>query len=127
MAASYSQMFAGRRILIFEDEYLLADETRYRLEQLGAIVVGPTGQIDVALQLIDNEHVDAAILDIHLEGELVFPVAERLVTLDIEFVFASGYDASVLPDKFKGFVLNEKPIDLENIARALFGPKRDLH
>lgn len=127
MANSYTQMFAGRRILIVEDEYLLADETRYQLEQLGAIVAGPTGQIDVALQLIDDEQVDAAILDIHLDGELVFPVAERLLTLNIEFVFASGYDALILPERFRGFVLNEKPIDLENIARALFGPKSDLH
>src|SRR5262249_31837375 len=124
MVQTYSHLFSGQRILIVEDEHLLADEARRELERLGAFVVGPTGRVDLALELVGREEVDAAILDVHLDGELVFPVADRLQELKIPFVFATGYDPSVIPASFSGFVLCEKPIELEHIARALFGPSR---
>lgn len=124
---SYLEAFAGKRILIVEDEYFLADEVRRKLQQLGAQVVGPTPRVDEALMLIDSQAVDAAILDIHLGDELVFPVAERLEHLDVPFIFATGYDASIIPSHFNGFALCEKPVELENIARALFGPAEKRH
>jgi CheY-like chemotaxis protein len=120
--ANYSAKFSGKRILVVEDEYFLADETRRKLQKLGAIVVGPTGRVDRALELIEEEGVDAAILDIQLDGDLVFPVAEKLEELSIPYVFATGYDPSIVPARFNGFILSEKPIDIEHIARALFGP-----
>lgn len=119
----FSAKFAGKRILVVEDEYFLADETRRKLLKLGAVVVGPTGRVDDALLLIEAQAVDAAILDIHLDGDLVFPVAERLEEMGIPYVFATGYDPSIIPNRFNGFAFTEKPIDLEHIARALFGPK----
>ncbi|MDL2406241.1 response regulator [Rhizobium calliandrae] len=124
MSQTYSDLFSGQRILIVEDEYFLADNTRRQLEKLGAIVVGPTGRVDQALEIIGDEEVDGAILDIHLGGELVFPVAERLDELKIPYVFATGYDPSIIPPSFTGFVLCEKPIEIEHIAKALFGPRR---
>jgi CheY-like chemotaxis protein len=124
MSQAYSDLFSGQRILIVEDEYLLADKTRRQLEKLGAIVLGPTGSVDQALELIEDEKVHAAILDIHLCGELVLPVAERLDELKIPYVFATGYDPSIIPSSFSGFVLCEKPIEIEHIAKALFGPRR---
>nr|WP_234794719.1 response regulator [Xaviernesmea oryzae] len=123
---TYIQDFAGKNILIVEDEYFLAAETRKKLEKLGAHVVSPTGRVNEALTLIETEAVDAAILDIHLGDELVFPVAERLAELDIPFVFATGYDPSIIPENFTGFALCEKPTELEAIARELFGPGTDL-
>lgn len=123
MSQNYSHFFSGRRILIVEDEYLLADEARRQLLKLGAIVVGPTARVDQALELIQDEEVDAAILDVHLDGEMVFPVAERLEELQIPYIFATGYDPSVIPERFAGFVLCKKPIEIERIARALFGPR----
>jgi CheY-like chemotaxis protein len=119
--SNYSARFSGKRILVVEDEYFLADETRRKLQKLGATVVGPTGRVDNALELIEEQHIDAAILDIHLDGDLVFPVAEKLETLGIPYVFATGYDPSIIPARFSGFILSEKPIDLEHIAKALFG------
>jgi len=120
----HSALFAGKHILVVEDEYFLADETRRKLQKLGAAVVGPTGHVDEALALIADETIDAAILDIHLAGELVFPVAERLEELHIPYVFATGYNPSIIPARFNGFILSEKPIDLEHIAQALFAPAR---
>ncbi|MDX3927825.1 MAG: response regulator [Shinella sp.] len=119
---SYLRFFKDRRILIVEDEYFLADETRTKLQQLGAVVVGPTGDVAHALELIGDEPVDAAILDVYLDGEMVFPVAEKLQQLGIPYVFATGYDPSIIPEQFTGFVLSAKPIALDHIARALFGP-----
>ena len=111
-------------ILVVEDEYFLADEARRKLQKLGATVVGPVARVDEALELLASEIVDAGILDIHLDGGLVFPVAEKLEELEIPYVFATGYDPSIIPEKFAGFILCEKPIELEQIAKALFGGQR---
>ncbi|MCJ8519094.1 CheY-like chemotaxis protein [Pseudorhizobium tarimense] len=120
---SLLQHFAYKSILIVEDEYFLADETRRKLEHLGSKVIGPTARVSEALDLIGDQQVDAAILDVHLGDELVFPVAERLAELDIPFVFATGYDPSIIPVPYTGFALCEKPTELENIAAELFAPQ----
>lgn len=118
----YLSLFAGKTILIVEDEYFLADETRQKLELLGGTVVGPAANVEDALQLIFSSEIDGAILDVHLGDEFVFPVAEELEAADVPFVFATGYDVSIIPAKFSGFALCEKPTELGKIAFALFGP-----
>jgi len=118
----YLSLFAGKRILVVEDEYFLADETRQKLDHLGAIVVGPAANVEDALRLISSLDIDGAILDVHLGDEFVFPVAEALEAVDVPFVFATGYDAFIIPAKFSGFALCEKPTELGKIASALFGP-----
>lgn len=118
---NYLKLLADKRILVVEDEYFLADETRRQLVALTADVVGPVATVEDAIALIETEVVDGAILDIHLGEEFVFPVADKLEALDIPFVFATGYDPIVVPEKFSGFLLCEKPTELSKIARALFG------
>ncbi|MBB3308816.1 CheY-like chemotaxis protein [Rhizobium sp. BK196] len=117
----HSSLFAGKRVLVVEDEFLLAEDARKELTKLGAIVIGPTPRVDHALSLIKDQQIDAAILDVFLSDALVFPVAERLEELGIPFVFATAYDPSVIPGRFGGYILCEKPIELENIAQGLFG------
>ena len=117
-----SENFAGTKVLVVEDEFLLADDARRALEDLGAAVIGPTPRVDKALQFLRTTQIDAAILDIDLAGELVFPVAEMLQDMGIPFVFASAYETSIIPARYKGFVLSDKPIELERIAQALFAP-----
>ncbi|ARO33762.1 response regulator CheY-like domain-containing protein (plasmid) [Rhizobium sp. NXC14] len=119
MEKGNQKLFSGKRILIVEDEYSLADATRRRLEDLGATVVGPTARVGHALGLIAREHIDAAILDVCLGDELVFAVADELQERHISFVFATGYDRTVIPTRYKGGVLCGKPIDLEKVAAAL--------
>ncbi|AHG45201.1 transcriptional regulator [Rhizobium leguminosarum bv. trifolii CB782] len=121
MENSAIELFAGKRVLIVEDEYFLADETRRKLEKAGATVVGPVAGVTAALELVENEKIDAAILDVHLEGEFVFPVAEELERRNIPFVFATAFDPAIIPVKFTGFSLCEKPTELGKIAEALFG------
>jgi DNA-binding response OmpR family regulator len=118
-------LYAGKRILVVEDEYFLADEVRRKLVDLGAIVIGPVAHVEDALDLIEANAVDAAILDVHLGDEFVFPVAERLDELDVSFVFATGYDPSFIPREFTGFSLCEKPTELGKIANALWGNRNE--
>lgn len=117
---TYSPMFSDKRVLIVEDEDFLADETRRKFRELGAILIGPISDIRNALELIEAENVDAAILDLHLGAESVLPVVETLEKLKLPYLFAIGR-LSVVPVGFTGFTFCEKAIEIEYIARALFG------
>jgi DNA-binding response OmpR family regulator len=111
--------FAGRRILVIEDQYLLADDIRRVLQDLGAHVVGPAPNLARGLQLIDAERIDAAVLDINLGGKDVFPLAEELKSRNVPFVFATGYEHWVLPPHFRGELRLEKPIEVSELVEAL--------
>lgn len=114
------QTLRNCRILIVEDEYLLADDICHALEQAGAIVLGPVPGIDGALALIEAEsHIDAAVLDVNLRGEMVFPVADALVDRNIPFAFATGYDQWTLPDRFAAYPRLEKPFRADKLATNL--------
>ncbi len=111
---------AKRRILVAEDEYLLADELRAALGAVGALVLGPVGTLGDTLRLIDAESlIDGAVLDLNLRGEMVFPAADRLRERDIPFLFATGYDAVRIPSRFEDAARWEKPINTRGIALAV--------
>jgi len=111
-------MLAGRHILVLEDEYLLAMEVVDALEDLGAIVVGPAHRIEVALGLLDGRPMDAALLDVNIDGMPSTPVANRLQDLGVPVVYATGYgmQAEVAP----GSAVIDKPYSREQMAAALF-------
>jgi DNA-binding LytR/AlgR family response regulator len=111
----------GYNILIVEDEYLLADEARAEFEAQGATVVGPAASVEQALQLVKTTKVDAALLDIRLQHDLVFPVAQVLLDKKIPFFFVTGYDALIMPEQFRDVRRFTKPADYRMIARALRG------
>jgi CheY-like chemotaxis protein len=115
------RLFAQKRVLIVEDDYFLADDTRCRLEWLGVHIIGPTSSIPTAVAIAQTHSFDAAILDIHINGELAFPVALELITREIPFVFATGYERVIIPGAFAGYALCTKPLELADIARTLFG------
>lgn len=107
----------GRRILVVEDEYMLADELRTELSDAGAQVLGPVGSLGDAIALIEAEpHIDGAVLDVNLHGEQAYPAADLLVGRGIPFVFATGYDAAAMPDRFAHVVRCEKPVSMAKIA-----------
>ncbi|RWX79343.1 response regulator [Neorhizobium lilium] len=122
---TFLDLYAGKRILVVEDEYFLADEVRRRLTELGATVIGPAANVGDAIELLDTNDIDAAILDVHLGDEFVFPVAERLEEMNVPFVFATGYDPAFIPRQFTGFSLCEKPTELGKIAKALWKGEPD--
>lgn len=120
-------LYRSKHILIVENDYLIADQTRSELERLDALIVGPVPSVELALELVDADKVDAAILDINLDGEKVYPLADILAERDIPFVFATGYETSPMPTKYRGYVLCEKPTELAVIAVALFASHRLNH
>ena len=124
---TYRQMFAGKRLLIVEDEHFLSEGACQKLRELGAILSGPVGKVEDALELIKGKKVDAVILDLHLDAGFAFPIVETLQRLKLPHIFAKGYGPPIVPADFTGFILCEKATEIEHIAKALFGRrKRDL-
>src|SRR3712207_6367004 len=92
------------RVLVVEDEFYIADEMALALQKLGAEVVGPVPTKDKALALLaSEERIDAAILDINLKGQAVYPVADALAERGVPFVFATGYDQAAVPPPTRRF------------------------
>ena len=106
---------APYRILVVEDETLVMLAMEDALSALGCEVIGPTGRLDVALELASNEAIDAALLDVTLRGGKVYAVAERLMARDIPFVLASGYMDWALPDSLQNQPRLHKPFTLEQL------------
>lgn len=110
----------GKRVLVVEDEYLLADDLRDTLEEEGAEVLGPVADTDGAFALIGpGEQVDAALLDINLSGESVFPLADALVERGVPLAFATGYDRQAIPERFAAVARLEKPVRSREIIATL--------
>lgn len=91
MGHDADQFFTGRRLLIVEDELLIALELQTILEQLGGIVVGPAQSVEGALQLLSETTPDAALLDVNLGGDRVTPVAHACRERSIPFALVTGY------------------------------------
>lgn len=112
----------GRTLLLVEDDYWIAQDMVGMLEAGGAVILGPAASVEGAIELIDRtENIDGAVLDINLQGVLAWLVADALLQRGVRFVFASGYDSSVVPAHYSEVVLLQKPITLNKIVHALFG------
>jgi CheY-like chemotaxis protein len=111
----------GLRVLIVEDEYFLAEDLADRFRRLGAEVLGPAGTVAEALRLASNVQIEAAILDVNLRGERVYPVADLLRQRQVPFVFASGYGGELEPESYSGVPRCIKPVDFVALARILAG------
>lgn len=110
----------NRRILVVEDEFMLADELQRELTRAGAVVLGPVPTVEMALGLLAREaDLDGAVLDVNLGGELVYPVADALAGRKVPFVFVTGYDAQVLPPCFAHAPRCEKPVKISALRDAL--------
>jgi len=108
-----------RRILVVEDEALIAMLVEALLADRGHAVVGPASRVAAALTLAEGETLDAAVLDVNLAGETVFPVAEVLTRRGVPVVFLTGYGRLGLPDRFRDFAVVEKPVDPDKLLAAV--------
>jgi two-component sensor histidine kinase len=110
----------ARRVLVVEDSALVAMQVADAVKALGWRVVGPVGGLRAALKLAGGEPLDGAVLDINLDGDLVYPVAQVLQDRGVPFVFATGYvGRSVVPARFNAAPMIEKPFDAGLLQAAL--------
>lgn len=111
-------LLRGRRILIVEDEPLLALELATVLEEAGSVVIGPAGTLEEALNFIANTNLDGVLLDGNLKGRPVDDVAAALAEREIPFVFVTGYGRDSLPATFREMPLLGKPYNQDQLLDA---------
>ena len=107
------------RVLVVEDEAMIAMLVEDMILDFGSEVVGPVAQMNEALGLAREAELDAAILDINVGGAVVFPVAEVLRERGIPFIFATGYGSTGLPPRFLNSPTLPKPFSYDSLADAL--------
>lgn len=103
-------LLTGRRVLLVEDDYFIADDMACQLEARGAEVIGPVASVDAAIELIEHtECIDGAVVDINLQGLMAWPIADALLRRGVPFVFATGYDSASIPTRYAEIVRCENP------------------
>ncbi|MCA0367306.1 MAG: response regulator [Proteobacteria bacterium] len=115
-----TQPLSGRRVLVVEDESLVAMLLETILEDMGCTPVGPASNVDEGEAIArDTVDLDAALLDVNLAGRQVFPVAAVLKARGVPFVFSTGYGESGLPDEWRGNPTIQKPLTEAAVRDAL--------
>jgi CheY-like chemotaxis protein len=116
---SGNESLQGRRVLVVEDELMIAMLVEDMLADLGCAVVGPAHELASALELAKEGGIDAALLDVNLAGQPVFPVADALRAKGIPSIFSTGYGEAGLRDCDAGAPVLQKPFRAGDLARAL--------
>jgi two-component sensor histidine kinase/CheY-like chemotaxis protein len=111
-----------KRVLILEDEGLIAMMMAQTLTELGVTVVGPFSNVRDALTAIERESIDSGILDVNLGGEMADPVAHLLQARNVPFVFMTGYGTEVVASRFPDVTVLQKPIERE-VLEQLFAAR----
>jgi two-component SAPR family response regulator len=109
----------GLRVIVVEDETLLAMLLEDMLAELGCEVLWTAHRVGKALELMAQSAPDAAVLDVNIAGDPVYPVAQALVERDIPFVFATGYGTRGLDDSWRDRPIVQKPFQMEHLSRGL--------
>jgi DNA-binding response OmpR family regulator len=109
----------GVRVLVVEDEYLVAILIEEILESAGCVVMGPIPRLPEALDAAHHDNCDAAVLDVNLAGERINPVADALSERNVPFLFVTGYGASALPSEYAERPRLCKPFRMAELLGAL--------
>lgn len=110
----------GLRLLLVEDEFVLAIGLAEALGDLGAVVLGPVTTVEDALALVERvPEIDAAVLDVNLGQQVVYPVADALLARRIPFLFATANDATTLPERFARVPVCRKPFGVRHFHDAV--------
>lgn len=112
---------AGTRVLVVEDEYLLAQTVADLLSRAGCEVVGPVGTVEGALGLLPEHDVDYAVVDANLDGEFSSALVEALAQKGAPAMILSGYDQAALPNSLKSVPFLQKPVDDSELLSVLAG------
>jgi len=116
-----NEALSGRTYLVVEDEYLVASDMLTMLESAGAKVFGPISDVQQAMEVLSEPslELDAAVLDINLHGEMVYPAAALLVLRGTPFIFVTGYDCASMPKEFADAPCLSKPTAEADLVEAL--------
>ena len=106
-------------ILLVEDEAMIRMMVADMLEELGCTIAAEAGDIDEGVRLAHATDFDLAILDVNVNGKVITPVAEAVQMSGKPFVFATGYGAQGLPEKFRDRPTLQKPFQIETLARTI--------
>ena len=113
-------VLAARRVLVVEDEWLIAAQIGGVLEEAGAVVLGPAHSVEEALALLrDGAPPDAALLDVNLRGEAVTPVALALAGRGVPFALVTAYAAEGLDGPLRAAPRVGKPFTAAGLVRAV--------
>jgi PAS domain S-box-containing protein len=115
---------SGNRVLIVEDEALVAMVVTESLTTLGCSVVGPFSRCSDAIAALEADEIDAAILDVNLDGEMVYPLADLLSKRGVPYIFVTGYGAESIDVRFTHIPVIQKPVE-RHVLQRIFVPSTD--
>lgn len=107
------------RVLVVEDAFLVASLIEEALTDQGFEITGPFAKLDQAIKAALTERVDAAVLDINLQGERVYPLADLLIEASIPVVLCTGYGGETIPPQYSKLSRLEKPFTPEAVGSAV--------
>ncbi len=110
---------AGTRVLLVEDDGIVAMLLKSMLASLNCEIVGSAVRVPDALRKVDALSFDLALLDVNLAGTKSYPVADALQKLGIPFIFTTSYGRSALPPEMRALPVLSKPFDLPSLTTAL--------
>ena len=119
LAADPASRQTGRRIFVVEDEFLIRMLLEDMLTDLGYDLVGVAGRVDEAAKMAESKDFDLAILDVNLDGQDVYPVADLIGKRGLPFMFVTGYGGRGLPDNYRHRPTLQKPFQLDELKRIL--------
>jgi PAS domain S-box-containing protein len=120
--AEVNLTLSGNRVMIVEDEALVAMVVSESLAALGCSVVGPFSRCADAIAAMDLGDVDAAILDVNLGGEMIYPLADVLARRGVPFIFVTGYGAESIDTRFTHIPVIQKPVE-RHVLQRIFSPR----
>ena len=113
-------LLAGRRILVVEDEYFIAQDICDVLSKWGAEIIGPASRLTDGLELAQRStRIDCALLDYNLHGESSLDIAQSLLERGVPFVILTGYDAKGIPEELGPRLI--KPFDEDILCKTVLG------
>jgi two-component sensor histidine kinase/CheY-like chemotaxis protein len=117
---------AGNRLLLVEDEALTGMMMSEMLTELGFDVIGPFGRVADAIEAVGREDFHAAVLDVNLDGEMVYPVADAVAARGLPFVFITGYGSEGIDGRFAQVPVLQKPIERQMLQGLFPGARERL-
>jgi len=114
----------GLRVLVVEDEAAISLLLEDMLLDFGCEVIGPAARLSAALDAVEREVVDLAILDVNVAGEPIYPVAETLARKGVPFVFSTGYGSAGIKDAYRDRPVLQKPFAQHDLQQKLIDARR---